>query len=370
MDNSTSGIPLNEFALWKKMSKKQKIGTFTLELTARCNNDCGHCYINYPAGDSKVKAKELSFDEIDRITDELASLGALWCLITGGEPLLRPDFADIYMALKKKGFLISVFTNANLIRQEHIDLFKKYPPRDIEVSVYGVTKESYEGISRKPGSFATFERGLNMLLENNIKVRLKAMALRSNLHEMQNIADYCWEKTKDYFRFDYNLHLRFDRDPKRNDEIRAERISAKEAIMLEKMDSARLDSTKENYDRSDDKKFDSAPNNYIFRCAIGNGKVVIGHDGFLRPCASLVHPDCIYDLRKGTVTDAWENFIPKIREMRSDREEFLEKCRICQWVGLCMWCPAHAYLEVGELDAQVDYFCKIAHARAAMFDPE
>ena len=51
--------------------------------------------------------------------------------------------------------------------------------------------------------------------------------------------------------------------------------------------------------------------------------------------------------------------------MRSDRPEFLARCRACPIINLCLWCPAHAYLETGELDVPVDYFCEVAHARAA-----
>ena len=155
--------------------------SFDLEVTARCNNNCRHCYINLPADDASVKKKELSLSQIKKIVDQAVDLGALWCLVTGGEPLLREDFFEIYLYLKKKGLLVSVFTNAALITNEHINLFKKYPPRDIEVTVYGTTKGIYEQVTRKPGSFAAFMAGLNLLIENNIKVRFKAMALRSNV---------------------------------------------------------------------------------------------------------------------------------------------------------------------------------------------
>ncbi len=140
---------------------------------------------------------------------------------------MREDFSDIYMALKRKGLLVSVFTNAVLVNEKHIQLFKKYPPRDIEVSVYGVTKETYEKVARIPGSFDAFMRGLDLLMDNGVRVRFKAMALRSNIHEMPEIARFCRDKTKDYFRFDPFLHLRFDGDPARNDDIRSERLSPK-----------------------------------------------------------------------------------------------------------------------------------------------
>ncbi|NQU17892.1 MAG: radical SAM protein, partial [Candidatus Saganbacteria bacterium] len=236
MDNSfTSSKPLPEFDLWEKMkqNKKRKVISFSLEITARCNNDCTHCYINLPAGDKKAKNKELSLKQISDIADQAVSLGALWCLLSGGEPLLREDFIDIYLILKKKGLLVSVFTNACLITQKHTDLFKKYPPRDVEVTVYGITKETYEKISRKPGSFDAFTRGLSILRETGVRIRFKTMALRSNHHEHSKIAEFCRERTKDYFRFDPQLHLRFDRDLKRNELIKSERLTPEEVVAVE-----------------------------------------------------------------------------------------------------------------------------------------
>jgi MoaA/NifB/PqqE/SkfB family radical SAM enzyme len=134
---------------------------FTLEITARCNNACRHCYINLPAGDREARRKELSLDEINDIAGQAAELGALWCLVTGGEPLLRKDFAEIYLALKRKGLLISVFTNACLVTKNTWRLFKKYPPRDLEVTLYGITAETYERVTGKPGSYAALRRGLD-----------------------------------------------------------------------------------------------------------------------------------------------------------------------------------------------------------------
>jgi MoaA/NifB/PqqE/SkfB family radical SAM enzyme len=211
---------LPEFQMWKKLSKTHAIFSFDLEITARCNLNCRHCYINLPAGDPEAKREELPLNKIENIVESAASMGVMWCLLTGGEPLLREDFHDIYLMLKKKGLLISVFTNATLITATHINLFRKYPPRDIEITVYGATSETYETITRIPGSFKAFKRGLSLLENSGVKIRLKAMALRSNIHEIPGIKKFCEKKTKDYFRFDPFLHLRFDGDPHRNEEIK------------------------------------------------------------------------------------------------------------------------------------------------------
>ena len=159
-------MPLAEFPLWE--TPKRIPFSFELEVTARCNNNCRHCCINLPAGDMKAREHEISFEEIKQIIDQGISMGAIWCLITGGEPLLRDDFFSIYLYMKKKGLLVSVFTNATLIGEEHVKLFQKYPPRDIEATVYGANRETYERVTRTEGSHAAFMKGLSLLLQKGM----------------------------------------------------------------------------------------------------------------------------------------------------------------------------------------------------------
>jgi len=360
-----SAAPLPEFSLWHKLADRRVPLDFSLEVTARCNNDCRHCYINLPAGDPEARRKELSVAEIGDIADQAVALGALWCLITGGEPLLRHDFADIYLALRRKGLLVSVFTNACLVTEEHVALLKKYPPRDVEVTVYGVTAETYERVTRRPGSYAAFRRGLDLLLGSGIKVRLKAMAVRSNVHELPAIAAFCRAHTMDYFRFDPLLHLRYDGDPRRNEEIRSERLSPAEIVAIEQADDERARAIEKGCDRLIFPEFVGDLCDHLFHCGAGNRSFVVSYDGIFRLCADLWHPDCIYDLRRGRLAQAWDELVPRVRHMRSANPEFLERCRRCPIINLCLWCPAHAHLETGTLDGFSPYFCAVAHARAA-----
>lgn len=361
-------LGMQQFPLWDKLKDKRVPLSFDLELTARCNNYCRHCYINSPANDPAARARELSLAEISHIADEAVSLGAIWCLITGGEPLLRTDFAEVYLMLKRKGLLVSVFTNATLVNEDHVALFKKYPPRDIEVTVYGVTQETYERVTRRAGSFAAFRRGLDWLLEGGVEVRFKAMALRSNLHELPAIARFCRERTKDYFRFDPLLNLRPDGNPARNEEIRAERLSPAEIVAIERADEQRFSALEKECDKLIVPEFAHSACDHLFYCDAGNGSFSVSYDGLFRLCSSLWDPECVYDLRKGSLADAWQNFVPKVRDMRSNRKTFRETCRACPIINLCLWCPAHAHLETGELDGAVPYFCEVAHARAAAIE--
>ncbi|SPJ14653.1 hypothetical protein SBDP2_1790001 [Syntrophobacter sp. SbD2] len=277
---------------------------------------------------------------------------------------MRNDFAELYMVLKCKGLLISVFSNATLVTEEHIELFKKYPPKDIEVTVYGAMRETYEAVTRRPGSFDRFIHGLNLLMAGNVRIRLKAMAMQSNLHEHYAIAQFCLAHTKDFYRFDPQLHLRFDGDSARNAQIRMERLTPEQIVALERADEKRFSAMRENCGSLINEGFTHDGCDHLFHCGAGTGNFIVGYDGRLRLCSSLWAGGTAYDLRTGTLHDAWFNFIPRIRDLRSQRKEFLETCHTCSIANLCMWCPAHAHLETGEMDGATPYFCEVAHRRA------
>jgi len=84
-------VEIQDFPLWDKLAAKRAPVSFDLEITARFNNDCRHCYINLPASDRAAKRAELSAAEFLHIARQAVDMGAVWCLITGGEPLLRED---------------------------------------------------------------------------------------------------------------------------------------------------------------------------------------------------------------------------------------------------------------------------------------
>lgn len=359
-------VPITEYPLWDKAKKNRTLLNVTLELTSRCNNACSHCYINLPENDAQAKKEELTLDEIKQYIDEASSLGALWFLLTGGEPLLREDFFEIYLYLKKKGMLVSLFTNASLISDKHIKLFKKYPPRDIEVTLYGITRKIHQKVTRKNYFSQTME-GIKKLNNASLPVTFKATIMKSNQSELEKIADFCKIRSKKPFRFDPFLSLRIDRDNAKNKIIESERLTPEEIITLEKNDVLRHSALKKKCGNiSQDSPINRHPDN-IFICGAGLNSCCIGYNGTLKLCSSLSHKDCTYNLRTGTLTDAWKYFILKLRSMTSDKKSYQDKCGKCNLISLCMWCPAHADLETGFLDKPVDYFCKLATKRHDIF---
>jgi len=173
-----------------------------IELTRRCPLKCVHCYNNLPPENSQARSQELSFKEHCRILDEITEAGCLWLLFTGGEILLRKDFLDIYAYAKRKGFLITLFTNGILLTEEIADFLADAPPFTTEITLYGHTAETYERITQVPGSFERCMRGIRLLKERGLPLKLKTMALTLNLHEIGDMKKFAEEDLGISFKID------------------------------------------------------------------------------------------------------------------------------------------------------------------------
>ena len=172
----------------------------------------------------------------------------------------------------------------------------------------------------------------------------------------------CRTLTRDYFRFNPLLHLRFDRDPSRNGGIRREQVlprgdpttgSGRPGTLPGRQIIIRTGSCQKRHPFSN--------NPTIFQCGAGVNNFTIGHDGRFRLCSSLWDPDCLVDLRRVSLQEAWERLVPRVRsQTSSDPTDSQSQCASSPVINLCLWCPAHAHLETGRLDGSVEYFCEVA----------
>jgi radical SAM protein with 4Fe4S-binding SPASM domain len=324
----------------------------TLELTPDCNVKCVHCYVTHCEHDEKI----IDYTETCRILDEVAQEGCVWLLLTGGEPLLRKDFSDIYTYAKKKGFILTLFTNGSLVTPAIAGLLHELPPKMVEISIYGATKETHERITGVAGSFERSLRGIKLLLEQNIKVTLKTMAMTLNKHEindMHALASSLGVK----FRFDPILNPGLDgsRQPCEY------RLSPEEVVKLDREDPERAKEWTATFQRLDRRPFLSEA---LYTCGAGKGRFHIDAFGKLQLCTIARKPE--YDLRKGSFHDGWYNFVPSVSAQKLTRSS---ACRTCEERGICNICPGWNLMEYDALDSQpVEYLCQIAHLRTEAFD--
>lgn len=170
------------------------------ELTCRCNLKCVMCYTDCFNTPEKIR-EELSLVEIMRIMDEIADAGCLELTLTGGEPLMRKDFPEIYRYAKSKGFLVSVFTNGTLIQEEIANLWQELPPQFIEISYHGLGEKSFEGITQRKGSHEKCLRGIKLLLERDLNLVIKAVGMTVNSHEILGIKSFVESLKGAQFKF-------------------------------------------------------------------------------------------------------------------------------------------------------------------------
>jgi radical SAM protein with 4Fe4S-binding SPASM domain len=351
---------MGHYPLWK--GGGPPAAHLDIELTERCNNACIHCCVNRPAGDRRSRARELDTNAWKHILRQAAGLGVMTVRFTGGEPLLRDDFPELYLFARRLGLRVMLFTNARLITPQIAALLADIPPLEaIEVSVYGMRKESYEAVTAVDGSYADFNNGVQLLLDKKIPFVVKGALLPQNKKEMAEFAAWAENNPRmgaatTYAMF-FDLRGRRDSAAK-NSRIRRLRVSPEEGLGILTRDPDQYRKEMAEYFE----KFLSPPGDRLFTCGIGPG--CVDAYGIFQPCLSLRHPDLTCDLKKGALKEAVASGLPRLKEMRATNPLYLERCARCFLRGFCEQCPAKSWAEHGTLDTPVEYFCRVAHAQA------
>jgi radical SAM protein with 4Fe4S-binding SPASM domain len=295
-----------------------------------------------------MRPKELPAEKFISIIDEITDAGCLFLLLTGGDPLLRKDFSSIYRQSKKKGLLVTVFTNGSLITDAVTGLFADLPPQAVEISLYGSTPSTFEKITRTPGSFSSCIRGIERLLEKNIRVRLKTVLMSLNSHEFFEMRSMA-EKFGVPFRFDPAISpcLNGDRSPLKF------RVSPREAVEKEFSDEKRQGAWLDYLHR-----FSGSPiTNRLYNCGAGINNFHVDPYGNLRPCLMATTPK--HDLFHSSFMDGWKNTIPLIHNIKVS-DDYL--CNKCDKRDICGFCAPFFEMENGN-EIYSEYHCALSKYR-------
>ena len=328
----------------------------TIELTNRCPLNCSHCYNNLPMNDLAARKRELSTSEYKYILDQLADLGALWVCFSGGEIFARRDFFELFDYAKQKGFIITLFTNGVLIDERVADRLAANRPFSIEITLYGRTRETYDELTRIPGSWAKCMRGIELLLERNLPLKLKTVAVSVNKHELFDMKSFAEELGVE-FKFDAMMNPRIDC----SSSPLAVRLTPVEAVELDLRDSHRVAAWHALAKTSAERRLPAAGETpQIYDCGGGVNNWAIDPYGNLTICV-LSHVDN-FNLREYTVAEAWE-LLGNVRRKPATRPT---KCTNCVMKPLCGMCAAQGELENNDPESPVDFLCHTAHLRASV----
>jgi radical SAM protein with 4Fe4S-binding SPASM domain len=328
----------------------------SIEVTRRCPLECLHCYNNLPMGDMDAKQRELSKEEHFRMLDELVEMGCFWILYTGGEIFARKDFLDIYTYAKKKGFLVTLFTNGTIINEQIADYLAEWPPFAIEITLYGRTRETYEALTAIPGSYDRCLRGIMLLKERGLPLKLKTVATSINKHEVLAMRKFAEEELGVEFKMDGQINPRIDC----SQSPLAVRLTPEEVVALD-MHSPKGVS---EYRRLAKHDLENPPNltliDTVYSCGGGMNSFAVNAYGEVGIC--VISQQETFSIRGGGLKQVWEESLSRLRNRKRTR---VTKCIGCRIQSLCGMCPANGELENGDRESPVEFLCNVAHLRAA-----
>jgi len=321
------------------------------ELTSRCNLACRMCYIQESADDPAAAEQELTPQQWLRIAEEAFQCGMFSLCLTGGEPLLRKDFFEIYEPLSCMGVILILFTNGTLITPEVASRLAKSPPHRIEVTIYGASAETYEAVTGVPGSFVQCIAGIENLLSVGIpNLLVKTTITRLNLHEVEALIRMAEEWS---VPFGFTSLINCRRDGRESEACRI-RMTPQEYFDLIKLMKSH------GYSPSDDPGTPAvsqgtceSPASSGFYCTAGLNSFVVTASGELNVCMDLPFP-AAKPLEVG-FAEAWRQVV----EFRNSVPE-APVCARCGMRDYCPRCPGWSFAETRSLMEPVPYLCALS----------
>lgn len=293
----------------------------TWEITSVCNFSCPFCYINTPH-----KATMLAdFNKVIKDFDFLIDKGLLICYLTGGEILTHPYFKEIYLYLKQKGVLVALLTNLSLLKQEHISLFKEFPPYKIAVSIYGISNLTFQSIT---GTSFSYDYILDNILElqaNGINVTCQTPINSYTLDEYVQIGKWCEEHNIEYTCSN-------ELNPTYQGNTLEEYYVPNDIYEYYKQQVTRVQVI---HSKSFPPFTNTIEYKKHFDCRSGKHTFVLSHDYYLRPCFVLYGKNQKRFWAGDSMHHALSEMIDYINDMKKIKIDY---CHGCYATSLCNEC--------------------------------
>ena len=171
-------------------------------LIRRCNLTCKHCYATSA---DKDFPGELDTQQVFNVMDNLKSFGVPVLILSGGEPLMRPDIFEISHHAKDMGFYVGLSSNGTLIDESNIDDIVQVGYNYVGISIDGM-RETHDNFRRKQGSFDEALRGVRLCHDAGIKVGLRFTLTQDNKHDLPGLLKLMDDENVDKF---YLSHLNY-----------------------------------------------------------------------------------------------------------------------------------------------------------------
>lgn len=323
-------------AVWEKAFAEGIPISGTFELTPRCNFNCKMCYVHLKEKDIPKYGEELSAKEWLRIAEEAKEAGTTWLCITGGEPLMHPEFPEIWKGLSEMGFFLTLQTNASMITGEIQTLLEQYPPRQVKITLYGSNDEVYEEVCGVKKGFTRVNDGIHTLMSMGIPVTLVSTIIRQNAEDAEKMAFYA-----------YVHRLPWDSTIGVRPSLRGAASDLNDVKLFEKLEESRKKNMEKRIRKSSFLDPEKKPCTYCKDYRLGYW---ILWDGTVSFCSFLNESGI--SVRNVPFQKSWKMLLEYEETL-----EWPEECQICEAAKVCERCAERVRNRKSSVDGQ-ESFCE------------
>ena len=328
----------------------------SIELLPLCNMNCDMCYVRLSKEEMERQGRMRTADEWLEVGRQMKDAGVLFLLLTGGEPFLYPGFRRLYLGLREMGMIITINTNGTLIDEELAAFLGEYKPRRVNITLYGTDEETYTNLCHYPGGYEKTLRGIRLLREHGVDVKVGGSLARANRGDLDKLLDvqdelgipvrvdtYMMPATRER-ELPYNMQSRLDPE-----EAAQARIHALEREMGTALFPQYVRQAVYRADHPEPAKAEPGH----MSCMAGRCSFTINWQGEMRPCVILSEP--AVSVFEVGFEAAWKYIVEETQKILLNA-----KCSTCHLRHLCRTCAASALLETGSYDGVPDYMCRYA----------
>lgn len=329
------------------------------ELTARCNFNCPMCYVHLQQAEIQARGRELTAAEWLKIAKDARDMGMVFVLLTGGEPLVRKDFFEIYQGMKELGLLISINSNGSLIRGETLERFLADPPMRFNISLYGGSEETYRAMCGL-SAYEQVRENIRALRQAGVDVSLNLSITPYNCGDLEKIY-------ADAVALDVNVKasaymyppVRVDGEKVGCGNRLSPREASKRTVQWDRLRfspeefSLRAENMKKLV--AVEERACSADMAEGVRCRAGSSSFWMTWDGRMLPCG-MMPEEGQRPLEVG-FEKAWEMTRDAASQIRLPKA-----CACCSHKEACSVCAAVCVTETGTYDHVPEYVCQMTKA--------
>ncbi len=323
-----------------------------VELTPLCNMNCKMCYVHMSKQEMESQGRMLTCDEWLRIAAEAREAGVLYLLVTGGEPLVYPEFERLYTSLLDMGFVVTLNTNGTLLDERWADFFSKHRGRRINITLYGKDDATYERLCGNPKGFTQVMEAARLLQERNVPFRFHTSITLQNVDEIDELYRIAGERDI-YLRGATYMFpaARLGKDNETQERLDPERAAQ---AMYQVHQRMRTEKEMRQANTSTLASLHLPPRFWQvsgFSCHAGHSGFWMNWRGEMQACGMMNGPS--FSLLEHGFNGCWQKVLAESAEI-----QYCKECVHCGLQNICQICPASLMAETGAFDRKPEYVCR------------